>query len=438
MYKCSPIKSIYVKNFRNIGEVKLDFTESPIISLKGDNESGKTSIVKAFAVCALHAYTREQKSYIRDGTNGFGVAIELEDGSMVSRIKTNAINRYEVIDKDGNKWDTNKIDGAKLPIYVQEIMRLVEEPETREFLQVRTYENQLLFVTTSSSTNYKVMYDALKIEQLTKAIKLGSDESNKLKSDINKNDIKIEALMNNLKGIRIYDLEPLVNIRDRLKDQLESVGKLERAGDISNTIKDGRMRLGRIGMIDKYGLGELDLVQVNRYVNIYRLVYKQKELILRLKKFREINTLNNIDTTVENKIAYIMAKRDELEDKISSTVELRKLGELGELREYEAEKLNKSLELLYKNKASMELLEIIDRKDCELVRQEDFDKVYQIAKIIQLKNRNSLLKTEVIKCHSVIEQIEEYMKQCGARVITCTNCGEQLVISNDENEELVS
>jgi len=391
MYKCSPIKSIYVKNFRNIGEVKLDFTESPIISLKGDNESGKTSIVKAFAVCALHAYTREQKSYIRDGTNGFGVAIELEDGSMVSRIKTNAINRYEVIDKDGNKWDTNKIDGAKLPIYVQEIMRLVEEPETREFLQVRTYENQLLFVTTSSSTNYKVMYDALKIEQLTKAIKLGSDESNKLKSDINKNDIKIEALMNNLKGIRIYDLEPLVNIRDRLKDQLESVGKLERAGDISNTIKDGRMRLGRIGMIDKYGLGELDLVQVNRYVNIYRLVYKQKELILRLKKFREINTLNNIDTTVENKIAYIMAKRDELEDKISSTVELRKLGELGELREYEAEKLNKSLELLYKNKASMELLEIIDRKDCELVRQEDFDKVYQIAKIIQLKNRNSLL-----------------------------------------------
>ena len=77
MYSYSPIKTIYIKNFRNIGEAIIDFTESPIISLIGENEAGKTSVVKAFAVAALHAYPRDQKDFIRDGTNGFGVCIEL-------------------------------------------------------------------------------------------------------------------------------------------------------------------------------------------------------------------------------------------------------------------------------------------------------------------------------------------------------------------------
>ena len=55
MYKYSPIKKIYIKNFRNIGEAVIDFEESPIVSLIGENEAGKTSVVKAFSVCALHS-----------------------------------------------------------------------------------------------------------------------------------------------------------------------------------------------------------------------------------------------------------------------------------------------------------------------------------------------------------------------------------------------
>ena len=54
----SPITKLYIKNFRNIGEATIDFTDSPIVSLIGDNEAGKTSVVKAFAVCALHADPR--------------------------------------------------------------------------------------------------------------------------------------------------------------------------------------------------------------------------------------------------------------------------------------------------------------------------------------------------------------------------------------------
>ena len=105
----SPIKKIYIKNFRNLGEVEIDFTESPIVCLLGENEAGKTSVIKAFSVCALHSTPRDQKDYIRDGTQMFGVKIELQDGSSVTRLKTATVNKYVVEKADGTKWETNKI-----------------------------------------------------------------------------------------------------------------------------------------------------------------------------------------------------------------------------------------------------------------------------------------------------------------------------------------
>lgn len=87
MYSYSPIKTIRVKNFRNIGDVELSFEDSPIITLVGSNEAGKTSIIKAFAACALHANPREQKDWIRDTTKMFGVEINLEDGTQLVRVK---------------------------------------------------------------------------------------------------------------------------------------------------------------------------------------------------------------------------------------------------------------------------------------------------------------------------------------------------------------
>ena len=35
-------------------------------------------------------------------------------------------------------------------------MGMVTEPETKEFLHIRTYEDQLLFVVTTASANYKM------------------------------------------------------------------------------------------------------------------------------------------------------------------------------------------------------------------------------------------------------------------------------------------
>lgn len=125
MYNYSPIKKVYIKNFRNLSEVILDFTKSPIITLLGDNEAGKTSVIKAFSACALHASPREQKEWIRDNTNMFGVAIELEDGKVISRIKEEqGVNSYQIADNGTVTWRTNKITDG-LPMEVQNLMELL-------------------------------------------------------------------------------------------------------------------------------------------------------------------------------------------------------------------------------------------------------------------------------------------------------------------------
>ena len=134
-YKYSPISEIVLMNFRNIKEAVLNFKDSPIMCLVGDNEAGKTSVVKGIGVAGLHSNPREQKNYIRTGTNFFGIAIRLDDGSLLRRQKSNAINSYSIDYSDGRKWEISKVSEG-LPVEVSKLMGLIEEPETKEYLHI--------------------------------------------------------------------------------------------------------------------------------------------------------------------------------------------------------------------------------------------------------------------------------------------------------------
>ena len=85
-------------------------------------------------------------------------------------------------------------------------MGMVKEPETGEYLNIRTYEDKLLFVVTPASVNYKVMYNALKVENLTRAINKGLKEVNNIESDIRKNNVSIDQLNNELGNLKVYKI----------------------------------------------------------------------------------------------------------------------------------------------------------------------------------------------------------------------------------------
>ena len=233
--KYSKIDKIRIKNFRCLGDVELDFKESPIISLVGSNESGKTSVVKALAVGGMNAYPTRQKKYIKTGQRGFEIKIKLEDGTEIERSKTSTINRLNVTNTaNGTTFETEKIDrGEGQPKALQEVMGLVEEPDTGEFLHIRTYEDNLLFVTTPTSTNYKVFYEALKVSNLTNAIKRGNTEALTVNRNITKTNTEMSYIKKQLDNIVDLDVETLQKVYEKISKLRNIVNKVQVAKSLS-------------------------------------------------------------------------------------------------------------------------------------------------------------------------------------------------------------
>lgn len=434
--KYSPIKQIWIKDFRNIGEVKVNFDESPIVSLIGENEAGKTSVVKAFSVCALHSTPKDQKDYIRDGTNGFGVEIELEDGTVITRIKTTTGNRYRVKNPDGTVYDTTKIDSSSAPVEVQRVMGMIEEPETKEYLQVRTYEDQLLFVVTPASTNYKVMYDALKVDQITRAIKSGSKEVNELKHVIDANENGIQTLTNSLKAVKVYDITSLLNIKARLESELAVINSLEEAAGLVDKIKRAEAELGAIAEIDKAGLqdiSELEAVQISDSLSLLTKLTRLNKL---LSTYSLADTAENIDIPVYQSIIDTYIKKVELDRAIFANESMVRIGEAEEVNEVELITMTSIAELRDKLSSLTNQLRRIDTAGAELIEQSDFNTVTMLESVNAGFTRLGQLETAYKQCDDYCSQVQSYLKSIGAAVETCPNCGEDIVIDIDKYREM--
>jgi len=428
----SKIKSIQIRNFRNLGDVELDFTKSPIITLVGENEAGKTSVVKAFKVCALNDSPRDQKGYIRDNTNAFGVQIALEDGNCVLRYKeNNGRNVYRVIDPEGKVWEQSKVtDGV--PEKVQSLMGLTTEAETGEYLNVRTYEDRLLFVVTPASTNYKVMYNALKVEQLTKAIKLGSDELNGIKASVNKNENSISTLGDQLRTIVVRDIAPLQEIRDRLSKQLDSLEKLERVIKLVDRLNELNDQIGAYELINIYKLEPISEVLGVKVNNVSRLLDSMDAINEKLSRYSEIEALNEIDLAQLNKVNAIIAKQAELDDKIKLAGSLELVVNMEPISEVYVERINKLGDQLDKLHTLDDKIKLYNTAGADEVSPDQIDALGKLDKIIGYLDKVQSLSESIAQCDAYRASVQDYLKQAGVAVETCPNCGEAVIIDMEK------
>lgn len=428
----SKIKSIQIKNFRNIGEVTLDFTKSPIITLVGENEAGKTSVVKAFKVCALNDSPRDQKGYIRDNTNAFGVLIELEDGHNILRYKErNGRNIYRVMDKDGKVWEQSKVtDGV--PDGIQKMLGLTTETETGEYLNVRTYEDRLLFVVTPASTNYKVMYNALKVEQLTKAIKLGSDELNGIKSVVNKNENSISTLGDQLKTIVVRDLSPLKEIKDRVTKQVAELEHIERIERLMDKLDAVNEQLGAYELITVYNLQPIDEAMSVKVNSISRLLNRISDVDKKINQYSEIDTLDEISLNNIDMVNSILAKQAELSEKLRIAGSLDIVSNLEPISEVVVGHLNKVGLLASRLSTLTNQIKLYDTKGIEEIDESELNAVKRLerieASLVKIHQNSSAIE----QCDNYVIQVQEYLKQLGVAVETCPKCGEAVIFDIDK------
>lgn len=439
MYSYSPIKQVYIKNFRNLGEVTIDFKDSPIVSLIGENEQGKTSVVKAIAVCAMHATPRDQKDYIRDGTKGFGVAIELEDGTQVVRMKMATANSYRVTypkGPDGNPikptWEAAKLSND-LPQAVQDVMGMIEEPETKEFLHIRTYEDQLLFVTTASSTNYKVMYNALKISQLVDAIKLGSKEANALKTSINQKEIQAETLDTQAKSLKIYDLEPLQNIRDRLKNEVAQLNKLDRALELKKKIEVQTREVGELSKLSS--IPEISITLVMSLDKAYKVLDNLKELDRMYRTYSLADSLEEIDLNSYYNIYNAHVRYESLKNSEEQSRNYIAVNSLSEININEVSNLQRAMALQRKIEADMNKLQTLNISSAADVQDSDLTVYSRTYKALGLMQRNKQLEDAKVQIDNYCDAVIKWMKDIGVATETCPKCGETIVIDLDKIEK---
>lgn len=424
----SNIRSIRVKNFRNIGDITLDFEKSPIIALTGDNESGKTSVIKAFCVAGLNSGTNKQRKYIKDGTNGFGIGIELEDGTVISRIKTPTSNTISIRKSDGTDWSAPKIDKSETPVELQAVMGLTVEPETKEILQIRTYEDQLLFAVTPGSTNYKMMYEALKIDSLRKAIKKGSEEVTRLRRFIDSELAIKQALLANYRSIKLYDLEPVSNIKVRLEGQLARLKKIEKAMEILHDIQSIQRQLGSMSLLESENIKPVDIELALILESSYSAINMLGELSKKSQVFQNLSAVSEISNTLVENLENAIGRKSEI-----SEIE-GMLGSYKELERAEHVDISRAITLedaiaqLEKVNTTKHELSIVDVSGATEIRESSIRKVEDIGKAIEMVQTIAELESSLAETTAEVERLTDILKNSGAVVTNCPKCGETVIV----------
>lgn len=424
----SPIKSMRIKNFRNIGDITLDFNESPIIALIGDNEAGKTSVIKAFCVVGLNAFSKKQVKYIRQGTNGFGIELKLEDGTVITRMKTNASNSLSIQNGEDN-WAISKID-AGIPVKLQEVMGLIEEPETKELIHVRTYEDQLLFVVTSDSTNYKVMYNALKVDQLTKAVKLGTTEVNGLKQLIDNNNLLCKDLMDSIRSIRIVDTEAISSLKDRLKNQIDTLRKLERAMDIQHRVSSIKEELKAFEMCSS--LDTVDVVLADKLNKANQLISRVETIQSNLSSYNSLTEAESVDTILATNLNLAIQKLSSIQRLESNLGAYKDLGSVESIDISALDKLSRAARYTSKVDILKRRLEIFSMGDIHEIKDSSLAKISSLEKSIEYKQKIINLIGFINGIEAKRVELNRLMKESGALVSTCPRCGEDVIIDTSE------
>ena len=425
MYKYSPIKRIYIRDFMSIHELEIDFSKSNIVSLYGDNDSGKSAAASAVAVTMAHIFTKEQKDYIKDGTNMFGVSILLEDGTEVIRMKSKGINCYKLVKNGVEVWSTNTLS-VGIPQCIQDVMGIIEEKETGELLQYRTCRELLMFVDTSSSTNDKIMNSSLKIDNIAKAIKAGSQELNTYKSEYDSLESSIDSFNHSLAEVKTKDITDLVSVRNRLKDTFECFELLDKVYEELKKKSELKDEIELLKEIDNCEVVNYDTIKLLN--NIERISSELKNDSSVLERYSEVDKLETIDIDVLNKLNSILVLKSELD---SIRKELNRLSEAVNLEEIDISKID------YLKKVKDNILEFKEILKLKTLYSplENFEEVKLdifsiLEKVIVLKEEIVSNGNELENINKMLKAAEEELKQSGGKVIVCGNCGNEIVVEN--------
>lgn len=370
------ITSVEVFNFMVYTHAVINFDKGNIINIKGYNSGGKSTMLKAIAVCLMNMYPKAQTKFIRHGEKYFRVVVRFEDGVAILRDKyISGQSLYEVYKDDECVFTTKeggrltKVDGV--PQFVQDYLGLCVVSTGCLNYQVR--QDPLWLIETTGSENYNSLNEILKTEEISRANTLLNSDKNKLNSEITSTEASLQEVKLSLLDIKDYTDELLVNLERKEAYCKELSLKYRELKGISSIISE-----------------------LSALVDI---PYVEKADSVRLEAISDI--VSTIDT-------------------VNSMVEYPSIGTI------DVEKLNSILAVENTvsslSKISKDVIPEVEAIDVESISML-CDIVAILSDVKKCNEGIKTLKANNTKVSNKLEKVVSEAKKQGIEFVKCTNCG---------------
>jgi hypothetical protein len=362
-------------NFRNLGHVEVEFDEGiPIIALRGNNESGKSSVIKLVGTVGGNLWRTKQNRYVKTGASGFAGLLQLEDGTKVVRKRTKETNSYSCVLSCGTRRDANKLEN-EIPDFIAAVMGFARDRETKASLQVRTYEDPLLFVTTTDGENYKIINNAISNLEVRDASIAAKADATKLGgvAEVKRNAVNV--YQKQAEEVKLFNTENMEVLLGALK-------RADEMSDLFNEALEAKVVVDSFNENTAAKLAEIEGLDVELITLFTEAVQSLNEV--RAIKTADVNALETLDIQV-------------LTD-FTEAVEF-----LNEARGYKA------------------------RAVPDEVRDIDVTVITDFMEIIELKKQIAELTASINKKQEGIDKVDALLKASGANVVACDKCGNDVV-----------
>lgn len=391
---CTGLRRIHIENVQSIVDLTLDFDETGVYRLVGDNDVGKSAILRAITALFTNVSRSNYKEYISDWADTFIVEGWFYDGGYV-KLSRGAEDFYEwSIPNSGEK--ILKTDG-KVPLELQKYFNLYSENDKSKLtLNFNLQGDVLPFVDTTASDNFWLTQKALGTNLLLKAskrMKLNNSDIDKEIKITNENiDYENEIAKKIDNEIRtdeefIDKLSRNISVINEEQSELEKIKEFKGLLDTVNSMKTRLQEIPVVSDLEFHQLStksnELSLLKeyknqldsislLKRNLEINELKSNQlRDLEILQEKDSEIVLLNNYKkekehiTTLKIKYSTIMNSINVLDLSTFSN----KISEMNDLLKFKKEK--EYINNLVKSKENTELLVVnIEKEILELKTEE--------------------------------------------------------------------
>lgn len=399
------LRKIRIQNVQSVSDLTLDFEKNGVYRLVGDNDVGKSAILRGINALFHNVSRSSYKEYISDWADTFIVEGWFYDGGYV-KLSRGVNDYYEwSLPTGGNTL--LKTDG-KVPPELEEYFNLyTEKDKSKLTLNFNLQGDVLPFVDTSASDNFWLTQKALGTNILLNANKLlkkENQENQKLvKTTIENIDYEMkisEKIANEIENDS-YELNMLSDGIRVINEELSELEELYKVSDKEIYLSELKSEFENIPI-----LSESEIEELYNEANEYSLIKKYQDYALKIE-------------TTKNKIKVI-----------DSVLEYFNLSEL-EQDIYIYNSLIKYKEKLLFILGLKDSLEIINSK---VISDDELKNCKEDVKIIQkLKEYNSRLvkqqefKTKLVEASSKVDAIEKDIIKLKEEEKVCPLCGSDLM-----------